>query len=326
VGVGIDITERKRVEDALHESEERYRTIVEDQTEFICRFIPDGTHTFVNEAYCRTFGLDREKVIGTRFKPKIHPEDRDIVTGLINSLTPNHQVETIDQRTIMPDNSIRWQRWVDRAIFRADGSLKEYQSVGRDITELIDRDLALNQKNIELQASYEQISAAEEELRHQVEEIMVEQQARHESEEKFRLVVESAPDAIFVQTDGLFAYCNPAAIRLFDATSTEQLEGRRVLEHVHPDFQETFREKFRHLEEEQEPIKNFEKNSYENGWVIGQCGTIGSFSDIQTEKWNFGLCPGHHRTKTNNRRTPRDRRATGRHHKLPPRRHVCYRS
>jgi len=126
---------RIRSRKALVESEERYRHVVEDQTEFICRFLPDGTHVFVNEAYCRYFGLDRAEIIGTRFRPVIHPEDSERVARLIASLTPDHQVEIIDQRIVMPDDSIRWQRWVDRAIFHADGSLKEYQSVGRDITE-----------------------------------------------------------------------------------------------------------------------------------------------------------------------------------------------
>jgi len=129
-----DITLRKNAEKALYESEERYRNVVEDQTEFICRFTPDGTYVFVNEAYCRYFGLKREEVIGARFKPNIHQEDRENVARIFASLNPDHPVEVIDQRIIMPDGSIRWQRWVDRAIFHTDGRLKEYQSVGRDIT------------------------------------------------------------------------------------------------------------------------------------------------------------------------------------------------
>jgi PAS domain S-box-containing protein len=53
IGQIQDITDRKRAEEALRESELRYRAVVEDQTELICRFLPDGTLTFVNEAYCR---------------------------------------------------------------------------------------------------------------------------------------------------------------------------------------------------------------------------------------------------------------------------------
>jgi PAS domain S-box-containing protein len=143
---------RIRSRKALEESEARYRNVVEDQTELICRFLPDGTHVFVNEAYCRYFGVNREKIIGTRFRPRIPPEDRENVARLIASLTPEHPLETIDQRIIMPDGSIRWQRWVDRAIFRADCSLKEYQSVGRDITDwkLADEALAENEERLHL--------------------------------------------------------------------------------------------------------------------------------------------------------------------------------
>ncbi len=140
-----DITERKRAEDALRESEERYRNVVEDQTEFISRFLPDGTHIFVNEAYCRYFGLKRDEIIGQRFSPVLHPEDREIVARHIASITPEHPVMDIEQRIIMPDGSVRWQRWSDRAIFDNRGKVTEYQSVGRDITEQKKTEQALQQ-------------------------------------------------------------------------------------------------------------------------------------------------------------------------------------
>jgi PAS domain S-box-containing protein len=130
-----DITERKEAERALNESEERYRNVVEDQTEFICRFRPDGTHIFVNEAYCRYFSLNRKEILGHRFRPKIPEKDRERVKRFFASLTPDHLVDFIEHRIIMPDGSIRWQRWSDRAIFDKDGHIREYQSVGRDTTE-----------------------------------------------------------------------------------------------------------------------------------------------------------------------------------------------
>jgi PAS domain-containing protein len=48
-------------EQKLRQSEARYRNVVEVQTELISRFLPDGTHVFVNEAYCRYFGKSREE-------------------------------------------------------------------------------------------------------------------------------------------------------------------------------------------------------------------------------------------------------------------------
>jgi PAS domain-containing protein len=53
------LAQHNQVEEALRQSEARYRAIVEDQTELICRFKPDGTLTFVNDAYCRYLDLVR---------------------------------------------------------------------------------------------------------------------------------------------------------------------------------------------------------------------------------------------------------------------------
>jgi PAS domain S-box-containing protein len=72
-GIFKDVSDRKLAETALKESEARYRNVVEDQTEFISRFLQDGTHVFVNEAYCRYFGFIRDEILGHRFRPVIPP-------------------------------------------------------------------------------------------------------------------------------------------------------------------------------------------------------------------------------------------------------------
>ncbi|MEI6292653.1 MAG: PAS domain S-box protein [Methanomicrobiales archaeon] len=132
-----NITETKAYEHQLEVSEARYRNIVEDQTEFISRFLPNGTHLFVNEAYLRYFGKQREEILNSVFIPEIPPEDRPMVRAHFASLTPDHPVHSINHRIIMPDGSVCWQRWSDRAIFDENGQVIEYQSVGRDITDMI---------------------------------------------------------------------------------------------------------------------------------------------------------------------------------------------
>ena len=129
----------------LLESEKQYRNVVEDQTEFISRFSPDGTHIFVNEAYCRYFGLKRDEILGHRFRPKIPIEDKERVNRFFASLTPDHPADSIEHRIIMPDGTIRWQWWNDRAIFDPSGMVSEYQSVGRDITEEKITEIALEE-------------------------------------------------------------------------------------------------------------------------------------------------------------------------------------
>jgi PAS domain S-box-containing protein len=135
IAQGIDITQSERAEEALRESENRYRSVVEDQTEFICRFAPDGTLTFVNDAYCRYFGLKREECIGKRHSVVLPPDDVSLMKKHIRSLTLKNPVGFIEHRIIMPSGDARWERWSDRAIFDKDGHVVEYQSVGKDITE-----------------------------------------------------------------------------------------------------------------------------------------------------------------------------------------------
>jgi diguanylate cyclase (GGDEF)-like protein/PAS domain S-box-containing protein len=131
------VEEKRRAEEALRESEARYRAIVEDQTELICRFLPDGALTFVNEAYCRYFGKKPEELIGHTFMPFISDEDQEIVRKQLTSLSPENPVVTCEHRVVAPNEEIRWQQRSDRAIFDEQGRIIEFQSVGRDITERV---------------------------------------------------------------------------------------------------------------------------------------------------------------------------------------------
>ena len=74
-----------------------------------------------------------------------------------------------------------------------------------------------------------------------------------ESEEQFRTLVESAPDAIFIQVEGRFAYVNDAAIRLYGAASEKELLGHDIVERVHPDYRARVLERIRSVNEEGKP-------------------------------------------------------------------------
>jgi len=131
-----DITQRKQTEEVLKLSEKQYRAVVEDQSELICRFLPDGKLTFVNEAYCRYFKKNKEELIGNSFMPFIPEEDHEKVEKYLASLSPENPVVTYEHRVITPEGDIRWQQWTDRALFDENGVIVEFQSVGCDITRL----------------------------------------------------------------------------------------------------------------------------------------------------------------------------------------------
>ena len=131
--IGVNIA-RIRSREALERSEALYRAVVEVQTEMISRFLPDGTHIFANEAYLRFFGKSRGDLIGKRFIPPIPDPDIALVKKHFSSLSRENPVGTIEHRVILPRGEIRWMQWTDRAIFDGDGSLVEFQSVGKDIT------------------------------------------------------------------------------------------------------------------------------------------------------------------------------------------------
>ncbi len=144
-GFVADISQRKKAERALQQSEARYRAIVEDQTELICRYLPDQTFTFVNDAYCRYFDKAREDLIGRKFAPLIPDEDLEVVLRRLAALNPECPVITHEHRVVAPGGEIRWHLWTDRAIFGTDGRVVEYQSVGRDITDQKSVDAQLRQ-------------------------------------------------------------------------------------------------------------------------------------------------------------------------------------
>jgi PAS domain S-box-containing protein len=143
IGSCIDITERKLAEEALRASEERYRTIVEEQTELICRYQPDTTLTFVNEAYCRYFGRTREELIGQSFLSLIPDEARQAALEHVQSLCESPRIRPYEHPVLGASGEMRWQQWVDRVILDGNGRTLELQAVGRDITERKQAEAAL---------------------------------------------------------------------------------------------------------------------------------------------------------------------------------------
>jgi PAS domain S-box-containing protein len=125
----------RRAEEALRRSEERFREVVDSQPDLICRYLPDTTLTFVNEAYCKYFGRPREELIGRRFVELIPEESREAALEHVASLLENPRSERNEHQVVRSDGSIGWQQWVDHEVRGRDGRVVEFQAIGRDITD-----------------------------------------------------------------------------------------------------------------------------------------------------------------------------------------------
>ncbi len=196
----------------VQEAEARYRAVVGDLPVLLCRFLPDGTLTFVNDAYCRYFGKTRDELIGYSWVPLVPEEDREYVKGRFGSLSRDNPVVAYEHRVVVPGGEVRWQRWLDRAVF--DGErLVEYQSIGEDITERRRAEAALR-----------------------------------ETEERYRRIFAGARDGIVLidAETGFVTDGNPEFERLCDRPLA-QLKGMRIWELRPPDMREAARRKFEEI-------------------------------------------------------------------------------
>jgi PAS domain S-box-containing protein len=151
---------RRKAEQELRRSEDRYRSVVNDQTEMITRFTPDGTITFANEAYRTAFlplmGLG--DVIGRKIRDIMQVQNYDEVGRFLGSLTPEMPVRDMERVITGNDGKAYWQKWTVRAIFDGDRGVVEYQVVGRDITGEKKAEAALRESESRLRSLVEATS------------------------------------------------------------------------------------------------------------------------------------------------------------------------
>ena len=144
-GFLLEIISRRNAARALETSEARFRSIVQDQTDYIVRWLPGGIRTWVNEPYCREFGLSEEAAVGSSLFPLISEDDRERVRLEVAKLVPEKPVRTGVHQVILPDGTEAWHEWTDRALFDATGKVIEVQSVGRNVTDRMLTEQALQE-------------------------------------------------------------------------------------------------------------------------------------------------------------------------------------
>jgi PAS domain S-box-containing protein len=108
--------------------------ILDELSEMVCRWRPDGTIYYCNVAYARQCGLPREQVIGTSLHDLTPGNELLQILSNVRQPSPEHPVSTYDHHIPEPNGEGRWQEWIDRALLDGQGRIVGYQSTGRDIT------------------------------------------------------------------------------------------------------------------------------------------------------------------------------------------------
>ena len=134
VGVARDITDRKRIEAALRASEEKYRLLVENQTDLVVKMDVEGRFLFVSPSYCRMFGKTEAELLGSTFMPLVHEDDREMTARAMEALHRPPHTASMEQRALTA-LGWRWLAWADTAVLDDAGRVVEIVGVGRDVTD-----------------------------------------------------------------------------------------------------------------------------------------------------------------------------------------------
>ncbi len=126
----------ERMAQSLQKLEASYRAVVEDQSDLICRYSPEGKLTFVNGAYARFLGRKRLELIG---QPCLL-----LTSGLIKlNAGPLPEAALFEHASTDSCRTTVIHSWTHRAIKDSDGNIIEYQAVGHDVTARKEAELAL---------------------------------------------------------------------------------------------------------------------------------------------------------------------------------------
>ena len=206
----IDLTSSKKQEKERHQSEEKYRTILEDTREAYFELDLAGNFTSFNDVTCRNLGYSKDELIGMNNRQYIDKKNQKTLFQIFNTI----------YKTGEPAKDVYWQiitkngekKYTEGAISLLRDSLgnpKGFRGIARDITER---------------------KQTEEKLRFE--------------EQRFRTLAENSPDIILALTpQGIVTYMNPAIKRILGFDPAERI-GANGLERIHPDDIKSVTDKF----------------------------------------------------------------------------------
>jgi PAS domain S-box-containing protein len=210
LGVTRDITERKRAEDALRQSERRFQLLAHVAPVGIFETDVHGATVYVNRRWTEISGLSADEALGDGWLRAVHPEDRERIASGWSHASGAGRTSKAEYRFLRPDGTLAWVEGHASAVSDATGCVTGYVGTIMDITE---------RKRAEA--------------------------AMRESEERYRSLFEQSPLGIYRTTpDGRILDANPALLQMLGYASADELRSRNLEESgFQPEYlRETFKD------------------------------------------------------------------------------------
>ncbi len=200
LGVSRDISERKRAQEALRESEEKFRSLVETTSDLVWEVDAQGIYTYVSPKVRDLLGYEPAELVGKTPFSVMPPDEAERLTREFELLAVSPSpVDSLVNRCLHKNGTVVVMETSAVPLFARDGSFAGFRGIDRDVTERIRIGDALK-----------------------------------ESEERYRSFVERANEAIFVIQDGLIPFCNRKGMDLI-GREADYLATHSFLDLIHPD-------------------------------------------------------------------------------------------
>ena len=217
-GIIIDISDRKRDEEALRESEEKYRTLVEQSQDGII-VVQDERIAFVNGALMEMIGYPQEDLLGHSVERFVAPEDAEIVLGRHRERMSGNNVLSSYEFSLLHKDG------VTRIVVKMNAGIAKFRGKPAMIATF---------QNVTLERKREE--------------------ALEESEEKYRTLVESSFDGIAIHQDGIVVYVNRTGARLLGSDDPSVFIGKPAIDIIAPAFREQIAQRIREAPESMQEL------------------------------------------------------------------------
>jgi PAS domain S-box-containing protein len=234
IATGIDITKRKKAEDALRESEERHRLLLEVSPDPIVLYDLEGRSIYVNPAFEQTFGWSLGELRGKRidFVPDENwPETKEAIKRMLQGV----KIQLLETRRLTKDGRILDVQLSTSLFHDRDENPAGNIVILRDVSARKRAEEALRKAHDELERRVEERTAelleANEQLKQEIEERKRTEQALHFTQ----FAIDRSSDAAFwMGSDARFIYVNEAACHTLGYSRDELL--KMTVHDIDPDF------------------------------------------------------------------------------------------